>query len=107
MTKTPFTRSKVPEVKEYIQLFATAAENAISAGFDGVELHGANSYLIDQFISDSTNKRIDEYGGSVENRARFALDVIDAVCKAIGEAKTAIRLSPWNSGPYAESARSD
>lgn len=83
------------EVKEYIQLYAIAAKNAIHAGFDGVEIHGANGYLIDQFTQDMSNKRTDEYGGSIENRTRFALDVTDAVCKAIGESKTGIRLSPW------------
>lgn len=76
--------------------FATAAKNAIRAGFDGVEIHGANGHLIDQFTQDNTNKRVDEYGGSIEKRAKFALDVVDAVCEAIGEEKTALRLSPWN-----------
>ena len=66
------------------------------AGFDGVELHGANGYLIDQFLQDVSNRRTDEYGGSIENRSRFALEVIEAVSKAIGQERTAIRLSPWN-----------
>ena len=61
----------------------------------GIEIHGANGYLVDQFLHDSSNDRTDEYGGSVENRARFALEVIDAVVKAIGVEKTAIRFSPW------------
>lgn len=78
-----------------MQLYATAARNAIRAGFDGVEIHGANGYLIDQFNQDVTNKRTDEYGGSVENRARFALEVTNAVCEAIGEERTGIRFSPW------------
>ncbi|KZP33443.1 FMN-linked oxidoreductase [Athelia psychrophila] len=85
----------IAEIHEYIQLHATAAENAIKAGFDGVELHGANGYLIDQFIQDVSNKRTDDYGGSIENRARFALEVVDAVVKAIGAKKTGIRFSPW------------
>ncbi|EKM53347.1 uncharacterized protein PHACADRAFT_147821 [Phanerochaete carnosa HHB-10118-sp] len=83
------------EIKEYIGLYGTAAKNAVRAGFDGVELHGANGYLIDQFTQDVTNKRTDEYGGSVENRARFALDVLDAAVKAIGESRVSIRFSPW------------
>ncbi|EIW75739.1 FMN-linked oxidoreductase [Coniophora puteana RWD-64-598 SS2] len=85
----------VSEVQEYVQLHAKAAENAIAAGFDGVEVHGANGYLVDQFLQDVSNTRTDEYGGSVENRARFALEVVDAIVKAIGASRTAIRLSPW------------
>ncbi|EIN14722.1 FMN-linked oxidoreductase [Punctularia strigosozonata HHB-11173 SS5] len=84
------------EVKEYVQLYATAASNAVHrAGFDGVEVHGANGYLVDQFLQDKSNKRTDEYGGSIENRAKFALEVVDAIAKAVGPTKTAIRLSPW------------
>ncbi|KAI0088267.1 FMN-linked oxidoreductase [Irpex rosettiformis] len=87
----------VEEIKEYISLYATAASNAVhGAGFDGVEIHGANSYLVDQFIQDVSNKRTDEYGGSIEKRARFALEVVDAVVAKIGAEKTGIRLSPWN-----------
>ncbi|KAH7929176.1 FMN-linked oxidoreductase [Leucogyrophana mollusca] len=85
------------EVRSYVQAYATAASNAVhKAGFDGVEIHGANGYLIDQFIQDVSNTRTDEYGGSVENRSRFALEVVDAVVKAVGATKTGIRLSPWN-----------
>lgn len=76
---------------EYVQ----AAQNAIEAGFDGVELHGANGYLIDQFINTASNKRIDEYGGSGENRCRFAIEVAQKVAAAIGPEKTGIRLSPY------------
>lgn len=61
-----------------------------------VEIHGANGYLVDQFIQDVTNKRNDEYGGSIENRSRFALETIDAVVSAVGAERTSIRLSPWN-----------
>ncbi|OSX62193.1 hypothetical protein POSPLADRAFT_1143343 [Postia placenta MAD-698-R-SB12] len=86
----------IPEIHEYVQLYTAAATNAIRAGFDGVELHGANGYLIDQFLQDVSNKRTDEYGGSVENRCRFALEIIDSVVKAIGVNKVAIRLSPWS-----------
>lgn len=78
-------------IKEYIQ----ASKNAIEAGFDGVELHGANGYLIDQFINTSTNKRTDKYGGLKENRARFAVEVAKGVAEAIGADKTGIRLSPY------------
>ena len=83
------------EIKEYIHLYSQAAKNAIEAGFDGVEIHGANGYLIDQFIKEVTNKRTDEYGGSVERRARFALEIADAVTKAVGEERTGFRISPW------------
>jgi NADPH2 dehydrogenase len=83
------------EIKEYTQLYSTAAENAIRAGFDGVEIHGANGYLIDQFNQDVSNKRMDEYGGSIENRGRFALEVVGAVSKAVGAHKAGIRFSPW------------
>ncbi|KAH9851287.1 NADH:flavin oxidoreductase/NADH oxidase [Lenzites betulinus] len=87
----------IPEIKEYVQAFAQAAHNAIhGAGFDGVEIHGAHGYLVDQFLQEMSNKRIDEYGGSVENRCRFALEVVDAVSRAIGPQKTAIRISPWS-----------
>lgn len=85
---------ELSEVKSTIEDYAKAAENAISAGFDGVEIHGANGYLIDQFICSGSNQRSDEYGGSIENRCRFGLDVVAAVSKAIGNERTAIRLSP-------------
>ncbi|KAH7925249.1 FMN-linked oxidoreductase [Leucogyrophana mollusca] len=86
----------IPEIKEYVAAYATAATNAIKAGFDGIEVHGANGYLVDQFTQDLSNKRSDEYGGSIENRCRFALEVVDAIVNAIGAQKTAIRLSPWS-----------
>ncbi|KAJ3402271.1 hypothetical protein HDU80_005235 [Chytriomyces hyalinus] len=85
----------VDELKEYVQAYATAAKNAIAAGFDGVEIHGANSYLLDQFLSDKVNTRTDEYGGSIENRSRFPLEVVEAVIAAIGADRTGIRFSPW------------
>ena len=85
------------EIKQYVAAWAQAARNAVlGAGFDGVEIHGANGYLIDQFTQDVSNTRTDEYGGSIENRCRFALEVVGAVCKAIGESKTGLRLSPWS-----------
>ncbi|KAJ7656276.1 hypothetical protein DFH06DRAFT_1473537 [Mycena polygramma] len=86
----------VKEIEEYIQLYATAASNAVhKAGFDGVEIHSANGYLLDQFLHDRTNLRTDAYGGSIENRIRFPLEVVDAVVNTVGQKKTAIRISPW------------
>jgi len=85
-----------PEIKEYVQWFKRAAEVAVNqAGFDGVMVHGANGYLIDQFLQDVSNKRTDEYGGSVENRAKFALEILEAVTASIGEDRTSIRVGPW------------
>ncbi|MFT5880727.1 MAG: N-ethylmaleimide reductase [Moritella sp.] len=74
--------------------YAQAAANAIDAGFDGVEIHGANGYLIDQFLHHASNHRTDEYGGSAVNMARFALEVVDAVVARIGNDRTALRVSP-------------
>ncbi|KAH7078043.1 hypothetical protein BKA63DRAFT_509638 [Paraphoma chrysanthemicola] len=84
------------DIEQTIAAFAQAAKNAIAAGFDGVEIHGANGYLVDQFIQDRTNHRTDRYGGSIENRSRFAFEVTQAVANAIGAQKTAIRLSPFS-----------
>ncbi|KAH7070166.1 hypothetical protein FB567DRAFT_539363 [Paraphoma chrysanthemicola] len=84
------------DIKQTIAAFAQAAKNAVAAGFDGVEIHGANGYLVDQFIQDRTNQRTDKYGGSIENRSRFAFEVTQAVANAIGAQKTAIRLSPFS-----------
>ncbi|WP_400194170.1 alkene reductase [Hymenobacter sp. B81] len=77
------------------QEFVRSAQLAIEAGFDGVELHGANGYLLEQFLNPVANQRTDSYGGSVENRARFVLEVAAAVAAAIGPERTGIRLSPW------------
>lgn len=86
----------IPEIQEYIELYGQAAYNAVHlAGFDGVEVHGANGYLVDQFLQDVSNHRDDDYGGSIEKRARFGLEVIDSIVKRVGARKTAIRLSPW------------
>ncbi|HCA56964.1 MAG TPA: alkene reductase [Blastocatellia bacterium] len=82
------------EVKAIVKDFAAAARNAIEAGFDGVEIHGANGYLIQQFLSTNVNLRTDEYGGSVENRSRFLLEIVDAVVAEIGWERTGLRLSP-------------
>lgn len=83
------------EVTEVIQDFAKAAVNAVKAGFDGIELHGANGYLIEQFLNPYTNHRTDQYGGTMENRSRFLLEAIDACIAAIGADKVAIRLTPY------------
>ena len=86
----------VPEIKEYVRWFQKAAEVAVNqAGFDGVMVHGSNGYLIDQFTQDVSNKRTDEYGGPVENRTRFALEILEAITNSIGQDRTALRLSPW------------
>ncbi|KAI1373071.1 NADH:flavin oxidoreductase/NADH oxidase family protein [Hypoxylon crocopeplum] len=84
----------VDEIQSFIADYAQAARNAIEAGFDGVEIHGANGYLVDQFIQDVSNQRQDHYGGSIENRARFALEVTSAIVSAVGADKVGIRLSP-------------
>lgn len=107
----------IAEIQEFVKLYGIAAKNAIEkAGFDlgklttpfnlletpvpydviSVEIHSANSYLLEQFIHDSSNHRNDAYGGSIANRSRFSLEVIDAVVKAVGAERTAIRFSPWN-----------
>ncbi len=94
------------EVRAAIDEYVRASRNAIAAGFDGVELHGANGYLIEQFLSPQTNRRGDDWGGSVEKRQRFALEVATAVALAIGGERVGIRLSPYgvNAGmkPYPE-----
>lgn len=82
------------DIQQLVQDYVTAAKNAIAAGFDGVEIHGANGYLIDQFLHYDTNKRTDDYGGTPENMARFALEVTQAIGEAIGFQKVGIRLSP-------------
>lgn len=74
--------------------YARAARNAIAAGLDGVEIHGANGYLLDQFLNSASNWRTDRYGGSPENRARLMLEVVDAVCAAVGHDRVGLRLSP-------------
>jgi len=83
------------ELLSTIEEFARAAKNAVAAGFDGIELHSANGYLLEQFLRPNSNQRTDRYGGSTENRARFVLEVADAVIKAIGKEKVGIRLSPF------------
>ncbi|NMN59944.1 N-ethylmaleimide reductase [Xanthobacter sp. SG618] len=85
---------ELSEIPGIVEDYRRAAANAIKAGFDGVEVHGANGYLIDQFLKDGSNQRTDAYGGSIENRSRFLLEVMDAVIAEIGAARTGLRLSP-------------
>ena len=83
------------EIKEYIANYVKAAKNALAAGADGVEIHSANGYLLNQFLDPNVNQRTDEYGGSIENRSRFALEVVDALTEAVGASKVGIRFSPY------------
>jgi N-ethylmaleimide reductase len=83
-------------INKVIGDFVLAAENAIKAGFDGVEIHGANGYLLEQFMNPNVNNRTDEYGGNIENRSRFTIEVVRAVANAIGTEKTGIRFSPYS-----------
>lgn len=85
------------ELPDIVAGFRRAAENAKAAGFDGVEVHGANGYLLDQFLRDGSNKRTGPYGGSIENRARLLLEVIEAVSGIFGSNHVGVRLSPLNS----------
>ncbi|WP_105437712.1 alkene reductase [Neorhizobium sp. T25_13] len=95
-----FVDTSAPRALEHAEIagivadFAKGARAAIDAGFDGIEIHGANGYLIDQFLKSGANQRTDEYGGSIENRARFLVEVVDAVTKEIGAGRVGIRLSP-------------
>ncbi|KAG8368884.1 hypothetical protein BUALT_Bualt15G0093000 [Buddleja alternifolia] len=92
---SPPRRLRKDEIPAIINDFRLAARNAIEAGFDGVEIHGANGYLIEQFLKDQVNDRTDEYGGSLENRCRFALEIVEAVTNEIGSNRVGIRLSPY------------
>ncbi len=100
--RTPLGKSSFPvpraletaEVKRVIREYGVAAENAMKSGFDGVELHAANGYLPEQFLNDGTNQRLDEYGGSKENRARFILQALEEIIKVWGDHRVGIRLSP-------------
>ncbi|MFV8225645.1 alkene reductase [Christiangramia aquimixticola] len=84
------------DIEEAQNEFVQAAENAISAGFDGVEIHSANGYLLDQFLNTATNNRTDDYGGSIGKRSRFTLEVVEKVANAIGAEKVGVRLSPYS-----------
>jgi N-ethylmaleimide reductase len=86
---------ELSEIPGIIDDFKRGAENAIAAGFDGIEIHGANGYLLDQFAKDGTNKRTDRYGGSIENRARLLLEVTQAAVDVCGANRVGVRLSPY------------
>lgn len=97
--KQPYTQPRelsIPEIKEIVAAFRQAAENAKLAGFDGVEVHGANGYLIDSFLRSNSNQRNDVYGGSLENRARFLFEVLDAVAEVWDNGNIGLRTSPLN-----------
>ncbi|CBI39234.3 unnamed protein product, partial [Vitis vinifera] len=98
-------RLTTDEVPRVVNDFRLAARNAMEAGFDGVEIHGAHGYLLDQFMKDQVNDRTDKYGGSLENRCRFPLEVVEAVVNEIGADKVGIRLSPF--GHHAEAGDSN
>ncbi|ONK73022.1 uncharacterized protein A4U43_C04F26290 [Asparagus officinalis] len=91
----PPRRLRTDEIPQIVNDFRLAARNAIDAGFDGVEIHGAAGYIIDQFMKDSVNDRTDEYGGSLENRCRFPLEIVSAIVDEIGADRVGIRLSPF------------
>lgn len=104
----PSTLLSTAQVKQYVQHFIDAAANAVEiANFDFVELHCAYSYLIDQFIQSITNKRTDEYGGSIENRARFLFEIVDGIIARIGISKFALRFFPWAYHNYVAGVNSD
>ncbi|TMW66998.1 hypothetical protein Poli38472_012114 [Pythium oligandrum] len=84
------------EIPQIVEAYRQAAVNAIAAGFDGVEVHAANGYLLEQFLFDGINQRTDKYGGSVENRARFLFEVLDAILTSVDSSKVGVRLSPYN-----------
>jgi N-ethylmaleimide reductase len=93
------------EIPSVVAEYRRAAENAELAGFDGVEIHSANGYLLDQFLEDKSNRRTDEYGGSIQNRARLLLEVVDAVTQVWGKDRVGVRLSPY--GTFLDMADSD
>lgn len=84
------------DIVAVVREFATAASNAIRAGFDGVEIHSGNGYLLDTFLHSNINTRTDRYGGSVENRVRFPLEVVDAVVGAVGASRVGVRIAPFH-----------
>jgi N-ethylmaleimide reductase len=96
---SPHRALTVSEIAGIVQDYRRAAHRAMEAGFDGVELHGANGYLIDQFLQNGSNRRTDEYGGSVYNRTRFLVEVVEALLSACGPERVAVRIGPsgtWN-----------
>jgi len=105
---SPHRALTVAEIAGIVQDYRRAAERAMEAGFEGVELHGANGYLIDQFLQNGSNKRTDEYGGSIRNRTRFLIEVVEALISACGADRVAVRIGPsgtwngmWDSDPMA------
>ncbi|KAJ0975047.1 hypothetical protein J5N97_017012 [Dioscorea zingiberensis] len=107
-SNSPPHRLTAGEIPQVVNDFRLAARNAIEAGFDGVEIHGGHGYLLEQFMKESANDRTDEYGGSLENRCRFPLQVVEAVVNEIGGGRVGMRLTPfmdfmdcWESDPEA------
>ncbi len=99
MTKTVTPRAlEVAEIKAIVQDYKKAGENALAAGFDGVEVHGANGYLLQQFFNGCSNKRTDDYGGSDKNKARILMEVLDALLEIMPASKIGVRLSPMTNG---------
>ncbi len=96
---------ELAEIPGIVEQYRRGAENAKAAGFDGVEIHGANGYLLDQFLEDKTNRRTDRYGGSIENRARLMLEVVDAVVGVWSKDRVGVRLSPF--GKFLDMGDSD
>ena len=96
---------EIHEIRDIVEDFAQAARNAVTAGFDGIEIHAANGFLVDQFLRDGVNQRTDAYGGSIANRARFLLEIVDATTAAIGAARVGVRLSP--NSPFNSMSDSD
>lgn len=106
--QVPFETPRALETGELSGIvadFVAGARNAKEAGFDGVEVHGANGYLLDQFLEDKVNQRNDQYGGSIENRARLLLEVVDAVIEVWGKGRVGVRLSPY--GTFSDMGDSD
>ena len=95
ISATPSRAMTLDEVRSTVAEYRTAAKNAIDAGFDGVEIHAANGYLPHQFLSAHVNRREDEYGGSIENRARFLQDIVDAVAEVVPVSRIGVRISPF------------
>ncbi|KAG9145896.1 hypothetical protein Leryth_019567 [Lithospermum erythrorhizon] len=93
---SPPRRLRTDEIPKIVDDFRLAARNAVEAGFDGIELHGAHGYLIEQFLKDQVNDRTDKYGGSLENRCRFVLELVEAVASEIGADKVGIKLAPFS-----------
>ncbi len=102
VTPRPLTTNEIPRI---VEQFAQAAQRAKDAGFDGIDVHAANGYLIDQFLRDGSNRRGDQYGGSVRNRARFLLEVVEAVAACWEADRVGVRVSPLN--PYNSMRDSD